>query len=129
MSISLLGGIVFVLVFAGIILLHEFGHFIVARLLKIEVEEFGIGFPPRLFRLWRGRGSLLIGKDRLVIPLNFDFHFDPKTALHNRVTATASRSTDGRLVLAALKLEADRKRIKLIPARTESRCNFRPRLG
>jgi regulator of sigma E protease len=106
MSISLLGGIVFVLVFAGIILLHEFGHFIVARILKIEVEEFGIGFPPRLFRLWRGRGSLLIGKDRLVIPLNFDFHFDPKTALHHRVTATASRSTDGRLVLATLQLEA-----------------------
>ncbi len=57
MSISLLGGIIFVLVFAGIILLHEFGHFIVARLLNIEVEEFGVGFPPRLLRLWRGKGS------------------------------------------------------------------------
>lgn len=45
----------FVLLFAILIITHEFGHFLVARLLKVEVEEFGIGFPPRLaklFRLW-----------------------------------------------------------------------------
>jgi regulator of sigma E protease len=38
-----------------LIIMHEFGHFLAARSLKIEVEEFGIGFPPRakkLFRLW-----------------------------------------------------------------------------
>ena len=46
MYIGLLGGLTFVLVFAGSILLHEFGHFFVARLLHIEVDEFGIGFPP-----------------------------------------------------------------------------------
>ncbi len=51
MNTALLGGITFVLVFAGIILVHELGHFIVARLLRIEVEEFGIGFPPRLVGL------------------------------------------------------------------------------
>ena len=72
MSTTLLGGIIFVVVFAGIILIHELGHFIVARLVNIEVEEFGIGFPPRLFRLWRGKGSVLIGRERLVIPLNYD---------------------------------------------------------
>jgi regulator of sigma E protease len=49
MNTTLLGGIIFVVVFGGIILVHEFGHFFVARLLHIEVEEFGIGFPPRLF--------------------------------------------------------------------------------
>ncbi len=45
----------FVLLFAVLIITHEFGHFILCRLNKIEVEEFGIGFPPRiakLFRLW-----------------------------------------------------------------------------
>ena len=47
MNTSLLGGIIFVVVFAGIILLHELGHYFVARLMEIEVEEFGIGFPPR----------------------------------------------------------------------------------
>jgi regulator of sigma E protease len=38
-----------------LIIMHEFGHFLAARSLKIEVEEFGLGFPPRakkLFRLW-----------------------------------------------------------------------------
>lgn len=34
---------------AILILSHEFGHFSVAKMLKIKVEEFGIGFPPRLF--------------------------------------------------------------------------------
>jgi regulator of sigma E protease len=57
MNTSLLGGITFVVVFAGIILLHELGHFIVARLLGIEVDEFGIGFPPRLAKLFRWKGT------------------------------------------------------------------------
>lgn len=57
MDTGILGGLVFVLVFAGIILLHEFGHYIVARLFKIEIEEFGIGFPPRLVRLFHWQGT------------------------------------------------------------------------
>lgn len=38
-----------VLIFALLVVVHEFGHFIVARRNGIEVEEFGIGFPPKLF--------------------------------------------------------------------------------
>ena len=48
MNTTLLGGIIFVVVFDGIILLHELGHFMVARLLHMGVEEFAIGFPPRI---------------------------------------------------------------------------------
>ncbi len=103
MSIGLLGGIIFVAVFAGIILVHELGHFMIARLMKIEVEEFGIGFPPRLVRLWRGKGSLVIGKDRVVIPINFDIQFDPKTSLHRQVKAIAE-SKGNRLVLRSITL-------------------------
>ncbi|XOB41633.1 MAG: M50 family metallopeptidase [Candidatus Nealsonbacteria bacterium] len=33
----------------SLIILHEFGHFIVARRFGVKVEEFGIGYPPRLF--------------------------------------------------------------------------------
>src|SRR4051794_10457062 len=33
---------------------HEFGHFIVAKRSGITVEEFAIGFPPRLFSIERG---------------------------------------------------------------------------
>ncbi|MBN2387524.1 MAG: site-2 protease family protein [Anaerolineales bacterium] len=57
MSTGILGGLTFVLVFAGIILVHEFGHFVAARLLKIEVDEFGIGFPPRMLTLFTWRGT------------------------------------------------------------------------
>lgn len=51
----------FVGALAALIIIHELGHFIVARLLKVEVEEFGIGFPPRvvtLFHAWGTRFSL-----------------------------------------------------------------------
>lgn len=40
-----------------LIIMHEFGHFIAARLLKIEVEEFGLGFPPRAKKLFRAWGT------------------------------------------------------------------------
>jgi hypothetical protein len=48
----------FVLALTGMIFVHEFGHFVAARLFKIEVEEFGFGLPSvRLFRLFRWRGT------------------------------------------------------------------------
>jgi len=33
----------------GLLLLHEFGHFILAKKFGVKVEEFGIGIPPRIF--------------------------------------------------------------------------------
>jgi regulator of sigma E protease len=39
----------FILILIGLIIVHEFGHFIVAKLFGIKVDEFGVGFPPRLF--------------------------------------------------------------------------------
>ena len=44
----------FILVFSGIILAHEFGHFITAKLSGVKVEEFGLGYPPRIFGIKRG---------------------------------------------------------------------------
>ncbi len=49
--------VLFVVALALLILLHEFGHFIVARLLGIPIEEFGIGFPPRLLTLFEAGGT------------------------------------------------------------------------
>ena len=37
------------LVLGLMVLVHEFGHFIVAKLFKIRVEVFSVGFGPRLF--------------------------------------------------------------------------------
>lgn len=50
MSILLFFAVLFVL-----ILVHEWGHFIVAKKTGMRVDEFGIGFPPKLFgKKWRG---------------------------------------------------------------------------
>src|SRR3989344_5366258 len=40
---------VFLLVLSVLVLVHELGHFLVARKAGIWVEEFGFGIPPRLF--------------------------------------------------------------------------------
>lgn len=42
--------VVGILLFISLVVVHEFGHFIVARRNGVEVEEFGIFFPPRLFK-------------------------------------------------------------------------------
>jgi regulator of sigma E protease len=48
MSVILL--IVGLLLFISLVVVHEWGHFIMARRGGVEVEEFGIFFPPRLYK-------------------------------------------------------------------------------
>src|ERR1043165_2141500 len=38
-----------IIVLGAAVTLHEFGHFIVAKLFRIRVETFSFGFGPRLF--------------------------------------------------------------------------------
>jgi regulator of sigma E protease len=60
-----------VVVLGPIILIHEVGHFIFAKLAGVRVEEFGLGYPPRMLKLWRGKGYLNIGSTRVIIPPGF----------------------------------------------------------
>ena len=46
----------FALILGTLVLVHELGHFIVARLARVRVLEFGIGFPPRA-RVLRDQGE------------------------------------------------------------------------
>ena len=46
--------IVFILILGLLIFSHEFGHFISAKKAEIKVEEFGFGFPPRVFGIKKG---------------------------------------------------------------------------
>src|SRR5437868_1659494 len=41
--------ILIIVIFTAVVLVHEWGHFATARRNGIEVEEFGIGFPPRAY--------------------------------------------------------------------------------
>lgn len=55
-------GIIFFIVglvlFIGLILVHEWGHFILSRRNGVEVEEFGLGFPPRAKILKKHKGTV-----------------------------------------------------------------------
>ena len=44
----------FILMFTAIIAVHEFGHYLTARLLGMRVLEFAFGFPPRAFAIRHG---------------------------------------------------------------------------
>jgi regulator of sigma E protease len=45
----------FLAVLIVLVVVHELGHFVAAKLAGITVQEFGIGFPPRVAsRMWRG---------------------------------------------------------------------------
>ncbi len=48
-----------ILLFVGLVVLHELGHAIVAKRNGVEVEEFGIGFPPRAWGKKLKNGTLL----------------------------------------------------------------------
>lgn len=46
--------IIFFLVLFVLILVHEWGHFIAAKKTGMRVDEFGIGFPPKLYGIKKG---------------------------------------------------------------------------
>lgn len=46
--------IIFILVLAILIFVHELGHFLVAKWNGVKVEEFGFGFPPRIWGIKKG---------------------------------------------------------------------------
>lgn len=42
--------VIAILFFELIIVIHELGHFTVAKLMKIQVNEFSVGMGPKLFQ-------------------------------------------------------------------------------
>ena len=51
---SWLGPVIgFILGLIPLILVHEFGHLIMAKIYGVWAHEFGIGYPPRITKLFR----------------------------------------------------------------------------
>lgn len=50
----LLAILVFIFILGLLIFVHELGHFVMAKRAGMKVDEFGFGFPPRLFGIRRG---------------------------------------------------------------------------
>jgi len=46
--------VLFILILAILVFVHELGHFTMAKLFGIRVDEFAIGFPPRIFSCQKG---------------------------------------------------------------------------
>ncbi len=47
----------FIVVLGILVFLHEFGHYWVARRNGIEVVEFGMGYPPRIWKIFTYDGT------------------------------------------------------------------------
>lgn len=50
--------VLFIFMLGALVVIHEVGHFVVARLARVRVHEFGIGFPPRARILAQGGETL-----------------------------------------------------------------------
>ena len=55
---SIITIVLFILILGGLVIIHEIGHFVTARLAKVRVLEFGVGFPPRA-KVLRSGGETL----------------------------------------------------------------------
>ncbi|MFH1427286.1 MAG: RIP metalloprotease RseP [Patescibacteria group bacterium] len=47
--------IIFILLLSVLVFVHELGHFLMARRYGVKAEEFGFGFPPRIWGVYRNK--------------------------------------------------------------------------
>lgn len=70
LSQNMLTIVVFIIILGVLVLVHELGHFLVARLNGIKAEEFGFGFPPRVFGVFKddrdGKWKFIKGSKEVV---------------------------------------------------------------
>ncbi len=108
MNLNILSGLIFVAVFAGVVIIHEFGHYIVSLLVKVEVEEFGIGLPPRALKMWRRKGYFILNGQRIEIPTNFDRSHDWPNVQGHECKITVDK-VDDRFVLGTFEYVEERE--------------------
>lgn len=121
MNETALTWIIFILAFGGMVVVHELGHFIAARLVKVEVEEFGIGFPtPGAVTFWIAGGylSLRNGK-RIEIPQNFHMPVLWNELVDHDVKITVD-DVNGRLVLRSVEAVVFEQKRQAPPAKTKT---------
>src|SRR3990167_8659014 len=49
--------IIFLIILSVLVIVHELGHFGVAKYFGIRVDEFGLGYPPKAKKLFRWKGT------------------------------------------------------------------------
>ena len=120
----------FVLVLFPAIIIHELGHFFAARLVGINVLEFGIGFPPRIARLFFWRETQftlnLLPIGGFVRPLGEDM-IGP--ASEDKVKRDRAELEERRLAARRAELERELLRLLGIPDHKMMTVNEAPPLG
>jgi len=100
--------VAFIAILGVLVLVHELGHFLTARLFGIRVEEFGLGFPPRLYP-GPGRVKRLREEGKTVYSLNaLPLGGFVRLAGENGVgTTEGGRAPSGALSLSGQTAQAD----------------------
>jgi regulator of sigma E protease len=83
------------------VLVHEFGHLVIAKRSKVVVEEFGIGYPPRVLTFWQTEGKIVLDGKSIVIPRHFALPED--LAATTRVLYESTTDEKGREVLTSIR--------------------------
>ena len=55
---SIITILLFIFILGALVVIHELGHFVTARLMRVKVLEFGVGFPPRA-KVLRNKGETI----------------------------------------------------------------------
>jgi len=63
---SIITILLFIFILGALVVIHELGHFVTARLSNVRVLEFGVGFPPRA-RVLRSKGETVYSLNWLPI--------------------------------------------------------------
>lgn len=89
--------IVAVLIFVILIIIHEFGHFIVAKLCNVRVNEFAVGFGPKLFKKKLGETTYAVN----AIPLGGYCAMEGEDETSSDERAFCNKSPFKRLLIVA----------------------------
>jgi regulator of sigma E protease len=85
-----------------VVFVHELGHLIVAKRSKVVVEEFGFGYPPRIFTFWRSAGKIIIDGTEILIPRSYKLPEGLRARLP--VVYQTTKDEKGREVLASIQV-------------------------
>jgi regulator of sigma E protease len=91
----------FIIALSVLVFVHELGHYLSAKRMGVVVEEFGFGYPPRVFTFWSTRGKILIDGEEIVVPRRFQL--PPELAAGSVVVYQTQRDNRGRLWLTDLR--------------------------
>ena len=83
-----------------LVFVHELGHYLAAKWTGVVVEEFGFGYPPRLFAFWHTKGRIVVDGRELVIPRGFKL--PRELGLGSMVMFESTADSKDRQVLSAI---------------------------